>query len=381
MTRLRTLLVAIAIGSMALTSGCAPEPEGVPDASPIEEPAPSTTPVADDPAPTPLLDLPCADLLPGGVGGGLLIERLPPLEYSTAHLYESFPRPDGFATEQARGTYCTRSNGEPRLVDDVANPASVSIEARIIPNAAAQFAVYQQFSATGTEPGESAISCISGTPETCLLDFLVDEHWVSFLFWGVTPGAGSAALGRPPQLEEIAAAVSDIVANAPQSEQSWSAPAETVPLGTDCEQFFTPDRIASDLGITDQLYFGPYEDYESAERTGRELAPALSCPWQENSNRGVGGHSVLQGGAWALQLLESEGEFDGWDTLDLTGLAEQDSASYSCTDDDGGCLANVVIGHNWVQLQVLTEPNGLDAAGATELLQRYTQSAVDSIRS
>ena len=381
MTRLRMLLVAIAISSMAMMTGCAAEPAEAPDAPPIEEPAPSEPTVADDPAPTPILDLSCADLLPGGVGAGLLTERLPPLEYSTAHLYENFPRPDGFATEQARGIYCSSSNGEPRVLDDMVNPASVSIEARVIPNSAAQFAVYQQFAPNGTAPGEAPISCSEGTPETCYLDFLVGEHWVSFSFWGVTPGAAATAMGRPPQLEEIATAVSSIVASAPQNEQPWAAPAGTVPLGTECEQFFTPARVASELGITDELYFGPYEDYESAERTGRELAPGLLCPWHDDANRGVGGHSILHGGAWALQLLESEGAYDGWDGLDVTAMTEEDSAIYSCTEYQGYCLANVLVGHNWIQLQVLTDANGLDAASATELLRGFTQSAVDSIRS
>lgn len=365
---------------MTLMSGCAPEPTEAPKVSPVEEPATSSSPVSVDPAPTPLLDLSCADLLPVGVGAGLLTERLPALEYSTAHLYENFPRPDGFATEQARGTYCNSSNGKPRLVDDNLNPASVSIEARVIPNAAEQFTAFQQVALTGTGPGEAPIGCSEGAPEFCTLDFLAGEHWVSFHFWGVTPGAADTELGRPPQLEEIAAAVSEIVANAPLNEQSWAAPAETVPLGRDCEQFFTADRVATDLGITDELSFGLYEDYESAERTGRELAPALSCPWHDNNNRGVGGHSILQGGAWALQRLESQGDYDGWDALDVTGLGEEESVIYSCTEVESRCMANMIIGHNWVQLQVLTDENGLDAASATDLLRGYTQTAIDVIR-
>ena len=277
--RVQQLLLTGTLGLALLLVACAPEPAPTPSGTSSDAPSPTSSEESLA-VPTPVLDIECADLLPAGVGGGLLRERLGALEPATGFLSDLPPRPYEYATVQTGGLECAASNGESRLSGEGVNPAVVAVDVRAVPNAAEAFDGFRQTQNQGGAPladPSRIVSCTEGSFNECYLDLLVGDVWVAYIFSGIDPA--QVAAGTDAQLiEDIADSAATTVGEAARADGSWAAPADTVAITDDCAQFFSTETVAQDLGLH-EVTFGPYEDYGSAERAARVAAPALLCPW------------------------------------------------------------------------------------------------------
>jgi hypothetical protein len=98
----------------------------------------------------------------------------------------------------------------------------------------------------------------------------------------------------------------------------------------------------------------------------QDVLGAHPCSWKR-AGATVGHLSWLAGGAWAwdeAQALPYVGA--PAQPLAVPGLPDGDSAFIRCAASDSSCVADLILGGNWIEAQV-AQPGSTNRAAATAL--------------
>ena len=342
-----SLLLAAAIAATLVA--CAP-PAPTPSVSPPPAASPAPTPTATATAepvatgPEPIIDMTCDELLPDATIAAGFAAPLAPANAAVSMMNErSYRMAHAFLARSLGGLACDWNNGEINVSSRGTNPAYVGHRVVILPDAASQWARFIDY--YGPEAGgHSCAVPVSPFPLSCSSDDLVGDIWVEMETQGAVSEAAAAAL-RTRVLEGIAAAGP----GAPR----WTPPAGTLPLPTDCEGLVPFSTVASALGTSASLFADSASGGWSLMAGATENAGVGGCLWGFPDWEGLGGIRSLAGGAWAWNEARPALTTPGPpEALTIAGLEAGDQAWIRCAPANTTCVADLVIGGNWIEFHL-----------------------------
>jgi hypothetical protein len=145
--------------------------------------------------------------------------------------------------------------------------------------------------------------------------------------------------------------------------------AGTLPLGHSCTDFVANADVSTALGGSPVVSLQPVNALDDLQFYGiwsgaQDALGAHPCEWKRGS--AVVGHlSWLAGGAWAwneaqaLPYLGAPAQ-----PLAVPGLPNGDTAFIRCTAGDASCVADLILGGNWIEAQV-AQPGTTNRAAVT----------------
>jgi hypothetical protein len=144
---------------------------------------------------------------------------------------------------------------------------------------------------------------------------------------------------------------SEMQAAAP-TQARWS-PANTLPLPDECTGVVTPARGKAALGLPYDLMSSHGDSYIFAY-TFAFLSLGDSCSWISATDYGIVGWIKTQrAGAWAWAKSRALPSALGTpQALQLAGLRGADEAWVRCDAQHRSCLADVIVGGNWIELSL-----------------------------
>jgi hypothetical protein len=147
--------------------------------------------------------------------------------------------------------------------------------------------------------------------------------------------------------------------------------AGTIPLGSTCTAFIADASASQALGGTAVVSSQPLLPKDDFSYYGiwsgaQDELGDHPCIWKRGS-AAVGHLSWLPGGAWAWNEAKALPLKDGSVApLAVVGLAAGDTAFIRCAAADASCVADLVIGGNWIEAQV-GQPGSTNRAAVTAI--------------
>lgn len=133
--------------------------------------------------------------------------------------------------------------------------------------------------------------------------------------------------------------------------------AGTLALPSNCTAFVADSAVSSALGgiaVTDTQPLLRHDDFDTYGiwSGAQDELKDHPCAWKHGS-ASVGHLSWLPGGAWAWNEAKVLPLRDGPSApLAVPGLASGDTAFIRCASGDASCVADLVLGGNWISVQV-----------------------------
>jgi len=174
-----------------------------------------------------------------------------------------------------------------------------------------------------------------------------------------------------------------VVTAATPTGSTW-APAGTVPMPTECAGVITPAEVKGALGLPYDLMTSHGDGYATAATVSQQQS-GDSCAWTsatDDHDGYVGGLAFLRGGAWAWskakQLTSALGTRQ---VLDLPGLTSKDQAWVRCDAAHTSCVADLVVGGNWLELTLALSKQSVAGYGipTVDRLAAITTLATDAV--
>lgn len=345
MSTFRTATAGVlALGIALATAGCAPAPSPAPSVEPVAiEPTvtPSPEPVPDAPQPT--IGVTCAELL----STATIAANMPPgvalADMARAELAgaSGVGIPTSAFVRAMGGLACEWNNGQP-YDGSGTNPAYLGVRVLVLPDARAHFDRFERIY------GSSPYCASAVVPLYCTRDAMIGTAWLSAEIIGSASDSAAGVIG-----DEIIAALS----TAGPGASPWTPPAGTIPLSADCDAILPVTPVGSLLGVGVPL-LNQGSDGGGGGRnlnlSAREESGSADCYYTyEGSMAGVASIQTLPAGAWAwreARPLITEPAAPA--RVEIALLGEGDEAWVRCTTDGHTCLLDLVVGENWIQLQV-----------------------------
>jgi hypothetical protein len=146
---------------------------------------------------------------------------------------------------------------------------------------------------------------------------------------------------------------SEMQAAAP-TQATWS-PAETIPLPDECTGVVTPAQVKAALGLPYDLMSSHGDAYVFAT-TAALMSLGDTCSWTsatDDHGGPVGSIEMQRAGAWAWAKSQALPSALGTpQSLQLAGFRGDDEAWVRCDAQHQSCLAEVIVGGNWVELRL-----------------------------
>ena len=364
----RAALLITATVTVGVLAACTPTPTpaGPGSTSPSGTTAPTATPTPtptlsslDTTAPTPLVNLSCDDLT------------------STAEVQKAYPGvPLVATTDLADGdlagvgnalpvSYYVRADGgveclwDTKPVDNYqfTGKPNPSFEINVVFNAGAAWAAYQKGAFfTGNNYG----ACDVGI---CQTDDFVNNTWIDILELEPNQNHQSDVVQAVEKSAINAVKSGGVAAALP------AAPAGTLALGTQCPDFIADSDVQSALGSSGSVVSSTPTAYLEDESTFSTWDAAQSamhdkpCVWKSGGKK-IGALNWIPAGAWAWKEAQTHSLIDGpAQPLTVAGLHSGDGAWVRCDTAQTSCIADLVIGGNWIEASLAkTGPSSKMAA-------------------
>jgi hypothetical protein len=156
------------------------------------------------------------------------------------------------------------------------------------------------------------------------------------------------------------------------TQATWPT-VKTLPLPDECAGVVTPAQVKAALGLPYDLMSSHGDGYVFAT-TAAVMSLGDSCSWTsatDDHDGVVGSIEMQRAGAWALAKSQALPLALGTpQELQLAGLHGGDEAWVRCDDQHRSCLADVMVGGNWIELSLFD-------GGATD--QGYGSPTVDRL--
>jgi hypothetical protein len=352
-------LVALAVAALAL-AGCAPATTAGATAGATHAPVKHTpvkhvAPALDTTAPAAQISTPCSSLVtPAEITAwqGSGVTAVAPAALAAGDLADaSIQVPAADYIREAGGLVCLWSAGpvDEYLQGNGTVPSFLEITVQF--GAGAEYALNAP--GLGAENGRAGECDVDDPGSICQNDDLLGNGtWVEILSrHAVGTGTGGDDIGtiETSVLAAVTAAGSPTGSTAPESG--------TTALGTQCTDFASTTDIQSAVGSAvtastpDQGQTGTdpqtpiwypsqdvLKDHPCVFSTGSAVQARLA--W-------------IPGGAWAWAENKTQALADApLQSLHLTGLGANDSASIRCAPGDAACVVDLVVGGNWIEAAV-----------------------------
>jgi hypothetical protein len=368
---------------VALLAGCAPTPPApAPTSSPAAE-APSATPSPTvEPVvltePQPLLDISCDEIAPGETFASLTAD---PLKAAGREAFVAgefaYGIPFSYTLQQLQSSECLWQNEAPKYDENGSSDEYVSLRVTALPNGAEAWGVYKKL--YGTTKGFVGTSCNGADRPTAYCHsngLLANGTWLEVTFDGMKHvGSDSKNVAK---FSKLVAHISSALESA-GTTQPWRAPDETYEIETSCPSLLTADDVASAVGgkASDVTFNDDRIGGTSLVFEAERLLHSEACRWFTESAPSEYGtpYRILRGGEWAwLSARETTEQFIEAENIALDGLIEGDSAWLR---KDGSVLtADIIVGHNWIAIDVYEESFASRAQAKAALL-KLAQSSLD----
>ncbi|MCU1403287.1 MAG: hypothetical protein JWM70_1611 [Microbacteriaceae bacterium] len=171
-----------------------------------------------------------------------------------------------------------------------------------------------------------------------------------------TPTAASALTALTKTFTATFDRVKSEMQSAAPTTATWS-PAETLPLPDECTGVVTLAQVKGALGLPYDLMSSHGDGYVFAT-TAAVMSLGDSCSWTsatDDHDGIVGSIEMQRAGAWAWAWAKSHALPSALGTpkaLQLAGLHEGDGAWVLCDAQHRSCLADVIVGGNWIELRL-----------------------------
>jgi hypothetical protein len=194
------------------------------------------------------------------------------------------------------------------------------------------------------------------------------DEYIGGSMWMNATELNQLSSPNDPFSDIISAVKSDLLAAGAVGPDPTPA-AGTLPIGHSCTDFIANADASTALGGTPVVSVQPIKQQDDIDFYGiwsgaQDALGAHPCEWKRGS--AVVGHlSWLAGGAWAwneaqaLPYLGSPAQ-----PLAIPGLPNGDSAFIRCTAGDSSCVADLILGGNWIETQV-AQPGATNRAAVT----------------
>lgn len=348
------IVVTIAV---LILAGCTPT-----SSAPVATP----TSAAATPAPAPTVD-PVAEPVPGIDPVCDELGRMLPLE--TTFVTEVAPRssarteygarpsrPDEYIVRSAGGFVCEFSNGQPQSQYSGTNPAYVGVVVFVLPEPGEQWTRYLE-SVGATDNRRAGCNDRNGTA-SCTLEALSANRAIE----ARVAGAVSVAAGTELTDAVLAAAASLPAGSAPQTP-----PAGTLELPDECDTYISGASVQTITNFSGELEVVSIAGGQGGfnVRFAAELVDGSPmCYFQVAVlGGGIGTLSVLREGEWAW--AEAQSLVDST-PITIAGLAEGDEAWLRCSTSDAGCVLDLVLGGNWIEVYLWDNVFGFDRRVAVQ---------------
>jgi hypothetical protein len=339
----RVAAAILALGLVIATSACA---TGGPGPAPTAGPGITGTATSEAVAegPQPRVGIACDDVLSSATIAATMPGGVVPADMSVAELTARHGSgiPTGIFVRALGGLACEWNNGQPYSSFVGSNPAYLGIRVLVLPDAESQ---WTRFASYYGDAG--TLYCANSlVPLYCSHDELIGTTWVS----AEIIGAGSA-----PAAEAIANEIVAAVNAAGPGGSGWMPPASTLPLSPDCEEILPVTPVGLILGVGVPLVAqGPDGGGWSLGAGARENLGSLGCHYTyEMSMAGVASIEAVPAGAWAwreVRPLITAPETPARAEIGFLGTG--DEAWVRCTSDGHECILDLIVGGNWLQLEV-----------------------------
>lgn len=325
-----------------------------PRATPTATPGASAVPTA-SPIPSPRIDLDCAAIADPDTLGGLFSDPLEIRDPGVDAGAQPFSISPSYYVQTDGGLSCFWNNGKPAIPVGTTPRDRHGLKLLLIPNdgTASGFAKYQKYYSLGST---TEFNCYQNDGADCDVNALRNGYWVSLHIDGMS----ASATAGPKTLRKLAKPIVDdilaTVAGAAAATEKWAPPASVTALPKNCGSFISASTVKSKLGISKTLsarVFGEDGGW-SLEASAGKNAHERSCLWTyPDGDTAVMALDAMPGGAWALSAATPFMTAPSAPTeVDVTGLADSDAAFMRCAAHQDGCVLDLAVGGNWVEVQV-----------------------------
>ncbi|PJJ71493.1 hypothetical protein CLV46_1042 [Diaminobutyricimonas aerilata] len=370
MTSTRALPALLGLtASILLLAGCATPASPVP--SPSSTPTPSATPVDPVVEPASVFDLECADLVTPEDIESLALWQ--PVTVASDEPLSTLPGGTGplaYGTQQLGGLHCEWNNGKDYYADETGSPSELyaGVLVNALPHATAEWPKYL----ANYKQEASTANChdIAATWR-CEQNDLVGDVWLRVTVSGVTAGSETQASAAAAA---VFARVTSAIAASPRTPQADWMPADTIGLDGSCERFGQPAEITALLGLdTEMVWVRPAGGWSLEASTWDMMRSAPCLIGAPHADYSVAVIDWLPAGEWAWRKAERTGT-----PLSLSGMGEDDHARLECLDD-GRCIADMLVGRNWIRIEMFSPTDSLPEFRVADELPAATTALAQHI--
>jgi hypothetical protein len=338
-------------------SACTPPDTPIVDGPETAEPAPTPTPTIEPASvPLPVLDIECADLASAATIAGTFPVAVAATDPSNS-IMDAYPViPKTYHLRSLGGLACEWNNGESQSSSTGTNPDYVGVQVLVLPDAETQWAKYEDYYG---DSGAIGTYCSPGSsPITCTTNQLVGTNWVE-----VSVSAPSSEARAISLSSEILAAVG----SAGPGADAWIVPADFATLPSECTDIISDADAQAAFALDVPIQATPPAGGWSLPSAASQNWGGPYCSWLYlDADAGVGSLNTLRGGAWAWDEARAFITVPSVpEPVAIAGLAATDEAWIRCAPADTSCLVDLVIGGNWISVDVWAEdgygsPLGVD---------------------
>jgi hypothetical protein len=349
-----------------LLAGCAPAdatPEPDPtDASPSTsaEPEPAALPGSRPDART---EATCADLATPASLDPLFAEALEPAPPTRTAEYIGAYISDEWFIRQSGGLACNWSSAESIASSEGFFGQFVKVD--LLPASDADWAPFSGAEASGTDR-KFACYEYGGTCE--LNQLLPNGWWLRAIAFGLgDDGVANAALAEP-----VFTGISGIAAGLDEPASPWSAPTPSVTLPAvsaagDCEALLTSAQVQAATGEGGTIT-SEWDSYPSQLDAARSDLGVHDCRWTRDGFWDVLQLIWLPGGAWAQADAKAAMEAVTGSSVEAPAIAGVPAGSTAFYVHVDSAALDLVIGGNWVKLQLAAGADSGTPAVRADLL-------------
>ena len=342
----------VSIAALAL-AGCAQEPAAAPSARATA--SASVTPAAAT-EPSPSRDLACPDLSSAAQATALAAQPVASVDPALYENVDSRYTSDGVTTEtgmlpsftiqQGGGLSCEWSNGKYHDTGSTSASDYAGLRVQVL------------FDRGDTKPYGADFDpgpvCDSGS--SCrFTKALTDGSWLIValqLPWDLNNVTHPDTTAMLAAFTTAVDGMKTAIAAAKPTGSTWT-PAGTLLMPTECAGVITPDEVKGALGLPYGLMTSHGDGYATADAVAQQQS-GDSCSWTsatDDHDGYVGGLAFLRGGAWAWKKAQQlPSALGARQALDLPGLTAKDQAWVRCDAAHTSCIADLVVGGNWIEL-------------------------------
>ncbi|MCU1534843.1 MAG: hypothetical protein JWR53_1324 [Glaciihabitans sp.] len=352
-----SLTLAAAMVLTAAACSALPTVPSAPTSAPVVS-TPRATPTAAPEAqlPTPRLDIGCSDLAASATLASTFTDPVEARDPGVDAGARGFAIDPAYFVQTDGGLACSWNNGLPEYRKDGNYGGRQGVTLLVLPNdnPSKGFAKYKKYYSLATN---TEINCFQGGEvPNCYVNALVNDYWVSAVVTGMdastTASEKKLAKKTKPLIDGILAGVGASAAPTPQ----WSPPSTTLALPHSCSGYVAASTLKAKLGLATAVtarHFGEGGGW-SLEASAALNAHADGCIWTiPASDSSVAALDVLPGGAWALSSATPFMTGPSAPTeVTIAGLTDADGAWIRCGAKDDGCILDLAVGGNWIEVIV-----------------------------